>query len=443
MLEIINGILSSAVMTISTYVYGHILFKEKITKSNSNIYNIMVMLSSVILYTIIFLYFDNIIKTVLLCIVVTIMFKCVFNVTYIKALLASTIYTILLIIPDLMIIGISMKIFGISKEYFYTNIAGSIVGNISISALMIILTLPLKNILKKIINYNLSTNKKILIVSLLTLISLAIFFYNFISTYRLNDGILGYIVIIITLITVLFYLFKQKMDNDVILKKYDDLLNIMKNYENDIEEQRIMVHETRNELMTIKSKISDKEKESSIIKYIDSILGDKVSSKMSKYSKFKYLPSNGIKGFFYYKFTEAEKRNIKVSVNISKKIEKSFLGNIDTKDFKDLVRIIGVYLDNAIEASAESHDKKLGIEIYLTKEDIEIIISNTFENKINTDKIGKEKFTTKGKNHGHGLLLVKHILHNNSIFESYNEITNGLYVQKLKIKEVKEKLSNM
>ena len=118
----------------------------------------------------------------------------------------------------------------------------------------------------------------------------------------MNEDIIGYLFVIITLIIILYYLFRQKIENENILKKYDDLLSIMKNYESDIEEQRTMIHETRNELMTIKSKISDKEKESSIIKYIDSILGDKVSSNMSKYSKFMYLPSNGIKGFFYYKF---------------------------------------------------------------------------------------------------------------------------------------------
>lgn len=437
MLEIINGLLSSAAITISVYFYGYVLFKEKETKLNGKIYNIVTMLISTILYSIIFLYFDNIIKTTLLCILFTMTLKFVFNITFGKALLASIIFTILLIIPDLITLGIATQIFN-NKEFVHLNIAGTILTNIVISILMILLTLILKKILKKVINYNLTTNKKIIVVSILTFLSLAIFFYNFINTFRLNNGILGYVVIIITLITILFYLFKQKMDNDIILKKYDDLLNIMKNYENDIEEQRIMVHETRNELMTIKSKISDKEKEASIIKYIDSILGDKVSSKMSKYSKFKYLPSNGIKGFFYYKFTEAEERNIKVSVNISKKIEKSFLGELDTKNFKDLVRIIGVYLDNAIDASAESEDKKLGIEIYLTKTDIEIIISNTFANKINLDKIGKEKFTTKGKHHGHGLLLVKHILHNNTMFKSQNEIINGLYIQKLKIKDIKK-----
>ena len=73
----------------------------------------------------------------------------------------------------------------------------------------------------------------------------------------------------------------------------------------------------------------------------------------------------------------------------------------------------------------------------MVKNDIELIISNTFENKINIDKIGIEKFTTKGKNGGHGLLLVKHIINSNSIFESNSEIINNLYIQKLKIKNNK------
>ena len=239
-------------------------------------------------------------------------------------------------------------------------------------------------------------------------------------------------------IILLFSLFKEKLDNEIVLKKYDELLDIMKNYESDIEEQRTLIHETKNELMTIKCKINDKEKESTIIEYIDSILGDKVSSNMSKYSKFKYLPSNGLKGFFYYKFIEAEQKGINVSINISKKIENSFLKNLDTKHFKELVRVIGVYLDNAIEASLKSKDKKLGIEVYLINDCAKIIISNTFESDINFDKVGKERYSTKGKNRGHGLLLVKKILHENDLFEAQNTITDKLYIQELKVKEPSE-----
>ena len=228
------------------------------------------------------------------------------------------------------------------------------------------------------------------------------------------------------------------MDNENVSKKYDELLDVMKSYESDIEEQRTIRHETKNEFATIKCKLQDKEDNKIIIKYIDSVIGEKEKAGSIKYSKFKYLPSNGLKGFFYYKFIEAEKKGINVSINISKQIENSFLKDIETKDFKDLARIIGVYLDNAIEASSTSEDKKLGIEMYLIKEKIEIIITNTFNNEINLDKIGKESFSTKGKHRGHGLLLVNKILSENNMFEAKNEIRGNIYIQSLKIKDNKK-----
>ena len=437
MSEIINGLISCGIQTLTVYVFGILILKDKTKKHNKTIYNVITLLVSLILYTFIFLWLDGSIKSIGFYIIFMMTFKLLFKINYGKSLIASIIYVILLIIPDLLVMATATTIFNVSKDFIYNNFAGSIIGNMLVSSIMIILSYILRKPLKKIINYNFSTNKKIILISFFTLISILIFFFHLINTFRLSNDIIGYLVVIVTLVIILYFLFRQKMENENILKKYDDLLNIMKNYEADIEEQRTMIHETRNELMTIKSKISDKEKEVSIIKYIDSILGDKVNSNMSKYSKFMYLPSNGIKGFFYYKFMEAEKRGITVSVNISKKIEESFLGNLETKDFKDLVRIIGVYLDNAIDASEESKEKKLGIEIYLIKSDIDIIISNTYENNIDKRKIGIDRFTTKGKNHGYGLLLVKHILNNNNIFKSNQEITNNLYVQKLKIKNSK------
>ena len=73
-------------------------------------------------------------------------------------------------------------------------------------------------------------------------------------------------------------------------------------------------------------------------------------------------------------------------------------------------------------------------EMGMIKKDIEIIISNTFDSEINVNKIGIEKFTTKGKNRGHGLLLVKYIIRNNNIFDSNTQIINNLYIQKIRIK---------
>lgn len=431
MSEIIKGFLSNAAMFVSIYGFGKIIFGNNIMTKKVN--NILVILLSIIIQTIIYLKFNGTIKTILFAMLIIVVYKCLFNNTIAPIMISTIIYLILLVIPDLLTMAVALYIFGIEKEYYYNVLAGGFACNLSVSFLMILITYVLKKPLKKIINTNISTNKRLIFISILTLISLAIFFYNLIKTFQFNNNIASFLIVISALISVLFYTFKQRIENDSILKRYDELLDIMKNYEDDIEEQRTLIHETKNELTTIRCKIKDKEKESEIIEYIDSIMGDKVSSKMSKYSKFKYLPSNGLKGFFYYKVSEAERKGIKVSTNISKKIENSILGKLDTKHFKDLARVIGVYLDNAIEASSLSEEKKLGIEIYLIKNNVEIIISNTYHEAIDEEKIGKERYSTKGKNRGHGLLLVKRILKDNNNIISNNEVTGELYIQKISI----------
>jgi len=163
----------------------------------------------------------------------------------------------------------------------------------------------------------------------------------------------------------------------------------MKQYEAQIENQRIIRHETKNQLLTIKSKIVDKDKQKETLKYIDKILGDNdIKFDQEKYAKFQYLPSNGIKGLFYFKTMEAEKNKVMVDINVSPEIEKSYLKDLNTKNFKELGQILGVYLDNAIEASYISRDKKMGIELYVLDQNIEIIISNSYDNKID-DKVVK------------------------------------------------------
>lgn len=429
MLQIIKVYIASIMFMISLFGFGMIVFNDKLT--NKKLYSIVMLLLSSVVAALIFSYFDGTIKTLLLCAVFSITLYLTFKLTITRVVFASLIYAILNIIPEIIVMFSILNIFNMPKEYYYANIAGSILGNLLITIVMIAITHLFRKPLRKLLNYDVSANKKIIFISVITLITLGIFFYNLISVFEDNNNIIAYLVVIFTLIVVLFYLFKQKIDNDAISKKYDDLLTMMKQYEIDIEDQRTRIHETRNEFMTIKSKIADREKESEIVKYIDSILGDKVSSDMSRFSKFAYLPSNGLKGFFYYKFLEAERNNLKVSINVSKKIENCFLKDLDTKNFKSLVRIIGVYLDNAIEASTKSEDKKLGIEFYYINDKVKLIISNTFESKVNMDKVGKEVYSTKGKNRGHGLLLVKRILRENTIFESSTNIENGLYIQEL------------
>ena len=195
-------------------------------------------------------------------------------------------------------------------------------------------------------------------------------------------------------------------------------------------------HETKNEFLTIKSKINDKEKNKDIIKYINNILNDDYKVKNEMYAKFCYLPANGIKGLCYFKTQEAETKGLKTSINISPRVEKSFINNLTIKENRDLGKILGVLLDNAIEGSLESKEKKFSIEVYHSlKEESEFIICNSYNKIINIEKNGKERFSTKDKNRGHGLLLVNYIIKRNTIFSLKTRLIDGLYVQTLKIKK--------
>ena len=209
----------------------------------------------------------------------------------------------------------------------------------------------------------------------------------------------------------------------------------MTTYEDEVEKQRILRHETKNAFLSIKAQLTDKAETKDIINYIDSILEDDVKIKNEEYAKFKYLPVNGIKGLCYYKIQEAENRNIKVSINISSRIKKSSLSKLSVKEIKELGKILGVYLDNAIEASVKSDDKKLGFEAYLIDDKVKIIISNTYKGELAKEKIGNVTYSTKGKNRGHGLLLVKEIVSNNKMFDIDTEITDSLYIQSLTIEK--------
>ena len=426
-------LLSSTLLILTLYTFGRIII---VNRRHKNIMiDVLILLGFILLNILVFKYTTGTIKTIITCLLYSSLFFSIFKIKLSKSVFTSIVYVILLVIPDLLILSTAIYILGISKEYYYSVIASGLIGNLSVLLIMILLTYIIRKPLRKLMKYKLSENKKIVVISVLAIIFTAIFFYKFATGYKMNQDVIIYLIAMFAFIVILFTLFRQRMDNEKVSKKYDELLDVMKNYESDIEEQRTLRHETKNEFATIKCKLQDKEDNKTIIEYIDSVIGEKGKASSTKYSKFKYLPSNGLKGFFYYKFIEAEKKGINVSINISKQIENSFLKDIDTKDFKDLARIVGVYLDNAIEASSTSEDKKLGIEMYLIKEKIELIITNTFNNEINLDKIGKESFSTKGKHRGHGLLLVNKILSENNMFEAKNEIRDNIYIQSLKIKD--------
>ena len=422
-------------MIITSIVFAKILLENK--KVNLNFKSIIVIIISIILYSIVIGTLDGILKTLLLCSLYVFVYRCVFNTSYSKSLLLAFEHIVLIIIPDLLILLFSVYILKIDSKLFYEVYAETTLSTLIVDILFILIVYILRKPLRKISNIKLTNNKEIIMYLALSLFSILVVFYTEYSNVNSSSNkelILG-IIVIISFVLILYSLVKQKMENNKLMTRYLKLLEFIKNYEKELDKQKELRHESKNQLITARSKIVDKKKEYEVIEYLNSIIADYVKGNNEKYTSFQYLPANGIKGFFYYKANEAENNGIHLSINVSPKVENTFIGNLDTNDFKQLGILLGVYLDNAIEASKNSKDKKMAIEIYKTDEDVEIIISNTYEGKIDTESIGKTKYTTKGKNHGYGLMLVSKILEDNKRFEAQRIVTDIVYSQKLKIKK--------
>lgn len=441
MWQSINDFLGNIVLTTGVFLFARIVFNKTIEVSKIRL--IFDLILNSIIYTIIMIYFIGTTKTFLMGIMIFLFVKDIFRENNSKTIFITIIYIIVALLFELLELFLVIEILNLNKDFCYNVFAGSIISNIIVQIMLLFITIFLKTIFIKLFNHKIENNTKIIIFSILTLICLLMFFYNIIREFRFNNNIYLYLISFIVLAIVLFSLIKQTIENHKLTNEYDKLLEFMTTYENEIEKQRILRHEIKNEFRTIRAKISDNQENKKIIAYIDEIVKDKYKVNQEKYAKFGYLPPNGIKGLCYFKVQEAEDKGINAALNISKRIKNSSIYNLTIKQQRDFGRILGVFLDNAIEASLSSEKKQLGIEAYSNLEnEFRLIITNTYNNKIENDKIGKERFSTKGKNRGHGLLLAEQLINKNKIFESKTEIHDEVYCQTIIVKKEKSGIKN-
>ena len=405
---IVENYLSALLFTFQVLFLGKFIFGDKDFFSKKVLSIIIIVFS--FFYSIIFLSLDGVVKSLLLSFIIVILYILLYKISYAKAIFLTLIYMIIILLPDLLVLFCLTNIFNMSKEFCYEVFAGSFFGALLIFIFYLVIIYFLRKPLKKLMDTQIDTDKKIIFFSLLTFLCISLFFYTIIEKFRFTNDVLLYLMCIFILLLVLSNLIKQVIENRKLSTKYDKLLEFMTTYENEIENQRILRHEIKNEFLVVRAKLIDSQKNADIVNYIDEILKDKITVKQEKYAKFGYLPP-GIKGLCYYKVQEAENKGIHVSINISKKIKEFDINVLTLSQQRNLARILGVFLDNAKEASYVSINKQMGLEIYLEKDGrLRFIISNTFDNEIDTKKLGKQVFSTKGKNRGHGLMLVNYIL---------------------------------
>ena len=130
----------------------------------------------------------------------------------------------------------------------------------------------------------------------------------------------------------------------------------------------------------------------------------------------------------------ADKYHLASSHNIQINLDVMLDLNCLNMNIYELTRVLGILLDNAIEASKECHKKNINIAFKQDQQKQVLLIENTYNNKqVCIDKIFEKDFTTKPHNTGLGLWEVKKILRKNSNLNLHTSKNNDYFSQQLEI----------
>ena len=236
-------------------------------------------------------------------------------------------------------------------------------------------------------NSNESGGKSEILIILLILVTIALLVFKIpLSKWNLNIDFLFTMSLLLCFIIAGFLMLKQNSDIQKTTSMYQKLVAYSDITNGLLEDYRVISHEQKNQLLVIRSLLDDNSPQE-LVDYVDGLLDKKVGFKYEWIGDLNYLPLSGLKGLINYKLIEANSLKINTNISISKDINKSKLNNLATKQKDELYSIIGVYLDNAIQAAKESNKKEVSLEIYKEKEKIVIVIANTYNGKIEMEKL--------------------------------------------------------
>lgn len=356
-------------------------------------------------------------------------------------------------IPSLLSLTVSLLVFTFSGILeglvllYVTNLSNceySIIGSINIPRIIIILTISLFHLLvnffinnllmKKISNENITNaNTNLLFsLSLITLLFWPQLLYLTENQYT-TAFTLGFISFIeLALIT--FMSIQKFKIHTVQLETAKDLKSekiYNQTLKSAVDTIRGFKHDYNNIINTLNGYIILNDMEGLKNYFNKGVLKDTYKLKSLEYLSFDLINDSGIYNLIASKYFECNSKNINVSLDITSDVK-----SLNIPKF-ELSRILGILLDNAIEATSELDDSERKITLRLYKNYnsnvSKFVIENTFDNKKNIDeqKVFEKNFSTKKNPSGFGLYEVKKIVDSYENTRIETSIKNNKFKQTL------------
>ena len=245
----------------------------------------------------------------------------------------------------------------------------------------------------------------------------------------------GYLLVMCCLLLAMRRSYLEQIQTESKQKAMQDLQDYTRNLESMYNGLRSFKHDYVNILLSMSGYIEDGDMdrlkdffESKIFPTKNLITGG--DYKLNQLSSIGVLE---IKSLLSAKMIYAHESGIDITIDIPDKVE-SFL--IDTVD---LARILGIFLDNAIEAALETEQPQIGLNIIQNETGVSIIISNHFrDNSVMLHKLKQKGFSTKIGHQGIGLWNAQKIIssYDNVLLETTMKC--GCFTQHIELTDRKE-----
>lgn len=431
LINLVNIPLAFIEVTITTLLFTTIL-NIQTTKRKKAIY--ILLFSIVAIISVIFI--PTPFNTFINVIACPILVYLIFRTTLLKSILAEIIPYVFFIIIGTIVGNLYTAIFKISNQVFSTTPIYKITGSILIYLSVYLIYRLIKYF--KISIKNVELNKKdsgLLILNFIVGI-LGLFAESYIVTFytdylppiiNLSSVTILFVYFLITVYSLLRTIKLEKTNEKLEEEKlYNKTLTIL--YDN----IRGFKHDFNNIVQSIGGYISTNNMDG-LKDYYTDLLNDCQKVNNLAVLNPELINNSAVYSLLTSKYHKAEELGITMNFEI-------FL-DLKTLNIKtyDLTRILGILLDNAIEASKVCDEKIINIIIRKdNKANRQLfIIENTYANKdVDTERIFEKGYTSKsedGKNHGLGLWEVRKILKKNNNLNLFTTKTDKLFKQQLEI----------
>lgn len=427
-MNLLNVILSAVLSGIMSYVAIINMSNEKFKLKNFIIYLIIFLPLLLVIY----IFFSGISKLILNIILVIIsLYFSLFKKDISNSVYYAIIYQMLVFISEIILSVLILFIFKLNgSEYF--NVPFSLLISSILNCLLVYLLSRIKFISKNIrkLNHIIKKNNKDWIYIILIMILMVLFI--FFNRYKMNNSTEYFVNTAMAVFVVIsfVYVIYNKFQRQAMEDKYNESMEYVLRYEKIINEQGKKNHEYNNQLMVIKGYINKPER---LSEYLDEVIGEHKTGQNYTVKQLGFLPDGGVKGLLYHKLSKMEDNNIKYYLYVDQNLKDKDIESFDLKTYRDLTKLLGVFLDNAIDAALKSEEKEIEVELKDKDDCLLLTISNTYDKNTDINKVGKSGFTTKGVGHGFGLSIVKDIAKTNSEIETFSSKESDKFIQTVMI----------